>query len=583
MSRTRLRRSLIYRNLSRRIRAMFGSQLDIQTFVGSFWARCVGHVLAVVGMRPDFQAFAVSGTWCAGHVKDVVGTHPDFHIFLVFGTRCAGLVQDADAQGHARMQPDFQAFLGSFGYGVQAASGMRPGHCRDAALFSGICRQFVGMVCRQCLGCIQSVAGAPHNFQAFLGNFWDSMCRPCLGRIMVKAVTEADFQAILGSFMDTVCKPCPGCGRDASRLLVIFRQFLEHDVQAMSGLRMVRVSWTRCPGNVRDLSWLRQLLGRGAQAMFETRLGRDRDAALFLDISTQFLGHGVQAMSWPWPRLGRVLTTVGTPPDFQAFAMSRTHPSRSRDAARFLGIYWQFMGPDVQAMSETYHGHGILRKFLEHGVQAMFEMHLGRDRNATRFPGISRPCSGRVMAMAGTESDFQAILCSFGTRCAVYIQDAIGTHPDFQVFLGSFWSTVCNQCSGRFWAAVGMQPSFQAFLGSLWDMAIFRMHWGYCRDAARFRGSFRQFLETVCRPCPGYDKDAARFSGIFRLHPGRVLATIGMQPNFQAFVGILWARCAGHVPDASMPRLGYHLIFRHFMAISRTRCVGHVRDASWPR
>ncbi|CAA3011495.1 Hypothetical predicted protein [Olea europaea subsp. europaea] len=293
--------------------------------------------------------------------------------------------------------------------------------------------------------------------------------------------------------------------------------------------------------------------------MFGTRLGRDGDAALFLGISTQFLGHGVQAMSWPRPRLGRVLTTVGTPPDFQAFAMSRTHPSCGRDAARFSGIYWQFMGPDVQAMSGTHHGHGILRQFLEHGVQAMFEMHLGRDRDATRFPGISRPRSRCILATVGMHPDFQAFVGSlwtrcaghvqdasyprqfctvFRTRCAVHIQDATGTHPDFQ-------------------AAVGMQPSFQAFLGDFWDRAIFRMRWGCCRDAARFPGTFRP-------------------------RPGRVLAAIGMQPNFQAFVGSLWTRCAGHVWDTSMPRLGCRLIFRHFMEISRTRCAGHVRDASWP-
>ncbi|CAA2966823.1 Hypothetical predicted protein [Olea europaea subsp. europaea] len=129
------------------------------------------------------------------------------------------------------------------------------------------------------------------------------------------------------------------------------------------------------------------------------------------------------------------------------------------------------MGPDIQAMSGTHHGHGrdgacfsgISWQFLGLGVQAMSRMRQGCLRTV-------RPCSERVMAMAGMESDFQAILCSFGTRCAVHIQDATGTHPDFHVFLGSFWSTVCKQCSGRVWAAVGMQPSFQAFLGGFWDM-----------------------------------------------------------------------------------------------------------------
>ncbi|CAA3008317.1 Hypothetical predicted protein [Olea europaea subsp. europaea] len=75
------------------------------------------------------------------------------------------------------------------------------------------------------------------------------------------------------------------------------------------------------------------------------------------------------------------------------------------------------------------------------------------------------------------------------------------------------------------------------------------------------------FLGMVCRPRP-------------RL--GRGLAAIGMQPNFQAFVGSLWARCAGHVRDVSRARLGCRLVFRHFMAISWIRCAAHVKVGTKP-
>ncbi|CAA3000145.1 Hypothetical predicted protein [Olea europaea subsp. europaea] len=69
---------------------------------------------------------------------------------------------------------------------------------------------------------------------------------------------------------------------------------------------------------------------------------------------------------------------------------------------------------------------------------------------------------------------------------------------------------------------------------------------------------------------------------VCRARPGRVLAMVGTQLDFRAFVGSLWARCTCHVRDASWARQGHSLIFRHFLAISRTQCVGHVQDASRP-
>ncbi|CAA2955325.1 Hypothetical predicted protein [Olea europaea subsp. europaea] len=114
-------------------------------------------------------------------------------------------------------EPDFQATLGNF--------------------WDTMCRKFLDTVCRPSPGRVLATIRMQPIFLTFVVSLW---ARPCLGRVMAKAGTEPDFQAILGSFMDTVCKPCPGCGRDVSRLSGIFRQFLEHDVQAMFGMRLVR-------------------------------------------------------------------------------------------------------------------------------------------------------------------------------------------------------------------------------------------------------------------------------------------------------------------------------------------------------
>ncbi|CAA2986365.1 Hypothetical predicted protein [Olea europaea subsp. europaea] len=147
------------------------------------------------------------------------------------------------------------------------------------------------------------------------------------GHVVAKVGTELDFKAILGSFMDTVCKPCPGYGKDTSRLPGIFRKFLELDVQAMFGMRLVHdkdATWflgsfrdTMC--QIRDKSWpwkgrslifrhFSTVFGHHVQAMSGTHPGHDRDVTSFSGISRQFLAHGVQAMF-------------------------KTHPSHDRDRA----------------------------------------------------------------------------------------------------------------------------------------------------------------------------------------------------------------------------------------------------------
>ncbi|CAA2961291.1 Hypothetical predicted protein [Olea europaea subsp. europaea] len=63
----------------------------------------------------------------------------------------------------------------------------------------------------------------------------------------------------------------------------------------------------------------------------------------------------------------------------------------------------------------------------------------------------------------------------------------------------------------------------------------------------------------MCRPCPG-----------------RVLAAAGTQPDFQAFLANLWARCASNVWDASRSRKGRKQIFNQ---MKKARCAGDVRGA----
>ncbi|CAA3011490.1 Hypothetical predicted protein [Olea europaea subsp. europaea] len=107
--------------------------------------------------------------------------------------------------------------------------------------------------------------------------------------------------------------------------------------------------------------------------------------------------------------------------------------------------------------------------------------------------------------------------------------------PGFQAFLGNFWDTLYRPCPEYCGATAWMQPDFQAFVGI-----------------------FRQLVGTVCKP---------------RL--GLVVAAVGTQPYFQAFLGNLWAQYASNVRDASRPRYGRKYIF-HQMKEAQS-CQGRVR------
>ncbi|CAA3016166.1 Hypothetical predicted protein, partial [Olea europaea subsp. europaea] len=66
------------------------------------------------------------------------------------------------------------------------------------------------------------------------------VCRSCPGRILVVIEKQPDFQAFLGNFYDTVCRPCPLRGGEAALFNDISNQFLGNNVQAMS---------MTCPGH----------------------------------------------------------------------------------------------------------------------------------------------------------------------------------------------------------------------------------------------------------------------------------------------------------------------------------------------
>ncbi|CAA2985528.1 Hypothetical predicted protein [Olea europaea subsp. europaea] len=142
---------------------------------------------------------------------------------------------------------------------------------------------FFDPVCKQFSGRVGADVGMLPDFQAFLSNFWD-MCaghdRDALGTRQGYSLIFWHSWEVFEHSVQATSGTCPslGCGRDASRLSGTFRQFLEHDVQAMSGMRLVRdrdaawfsgsfrdtvcrpfqdavISRTWCTGDVQDAVW----------------------------------------------------------------------------------------------------------------------------------------------------------------------------------------------------------------------------------------------------------------------------------------------------------------------------------------
>ncbi|CAA3000141.1 Hypothetical predicted protein [Olea europaea subsp. europaea] len=221
----------------------------------------MGHVLTAVGTSSIFRhLYAVCGhgvqaisrtrscrvseTRLARHVQDAVGTHPDFEVFLgyfwnIVCRQCSGCVWAT-----ARMQSGFQAFLGSFWDTVCRPC---PGYYRDTSWFSCISRQFLGhdeqdLECRPCSGPVMATVGTEPNFQAILGHVRDASWPRQGWSLIFRQFWAVSRTRCAGHVQDAT---------DASKLSGIFRKFLEHGVQAMSGTRLDH-------GLVRDASWLRQ-------------------------------------------------------------------------------------------------------------------------------------------------------------------------------------------------------------------------------------------------------------------------------------------------------------------------------------
>ncbi|CAA3001834.1 Hypothetical predicted protein [Olea europaea subsp. europaea] len=161
-----------------------------------------GHgVQAMFGTQADFQAH--EGSTVSGHVRDT-GTFPSI----------SGLLLGHDVQAMSRTHPgygtqlNFQAFLGNLRAWCR-------GHVQGAAQLSGISRQFLG-----------------HDVQAMLEK------RPGHGR----AVCGHSMQAMSRTYPSRVSGTRSACSvRDASRpwkgCILVSRQFLGHDVQAIFGTR----------------------------------------------------------------------------------------------------------------------------------------------------------------------------------------------------------------------------------------------------------------------------------------------------------------------------------------------------------
>ncbi|CAA3000149.1 Hypothetical predicted protein [Olea europaea subsp. europaea] len=421
------------------------------------------------------------------------------------------------------------------------------------------------------------------HFQAFLGSFWDkAMSRMALGH----GGDAGFFQAYEGSM---VCRPCQG------------RKHVLENFLAISGIR--------CAGHAQDASWPQPCPGLilatvGVQADFQAHkcsmvcrpCQRSKNVPRH---SGQYMGHGCR------PCL----------PDSQAFLGSfwvtvcRLCPRRGRDTSLFSGL------------SRPYRG-------MRHDFQAFLGSFWGT---------VCRPCPGCILATVGTQVNFQALegrTVVSGTRCAGLVQDAIGMQPDFHAFLGSFTGMTLSgclqatvgaqpdfqafldnfwvqcagqvvsgtQCAGHVQDAVVMQPDFQAFLSSFIGTAVSGTRCaGHVRDASWLRTGkqpiFQAFLgsfwDTVCKPCPRRDKDVAWLSSISwkilghgaQTILGRVQATVGTQPDFQAMSKTRLGpdRDAGQFlgtrrPDGAPTMLEMQTRSQAFWAVFGTRCAGHVPD-----
>ncbi|CAA3016151.1 Hypothetical predicted protein [Olea europaea subsp. europaea] len=105
-------------------------------FLGTLCQRCLGYVLGTTGMQPDFQAFLRSFWDIVCRPYPGRRTQPDF---FDISRKLLGHGE----QDMSRTQLDFQAFLYSFW----------------------------DTMCKPCSGCVHATASMQPDFQAFLGSF----------------------------------------------------------------------------------------------------------------------------------------------------------------------------------------------------------------------------------------------------------------------------------------------------------------------------------------------------------------------------------------------------------------------------
>ncbi|CAA3008313.1 Hypothetical predicted protein [Olea europaea subsp. europaea] len=418
-------------------------------------------------------------------------------------------------------------------------SGTHPGCDKDGALFSTIFRQFVGMVCRQCLGLIPTTLGTQANFQQnegardaarFLGifqQFLGTVCRPCPGRSLIFKY----FKVVSGS-------RCAGHVQDAfepwrgwSLIFRHFRAVFGHSVQAMSGTRPdhghVQVAAGTQPDfqtflgsfwDTLDASWLQQghsLTFRYFMAIF----GQSVHAVSGMRPGCGIYGQLLGIVCSPCP--GRVLSRQGQP-DFHSYignfwvTVCKPCPGCHRDISLFSCISTQFSRARCAGIVLDASGP---RQFLEHGVQAMFGMRLGHDRDAAWFPSISRQFLGHdVQAMSRLLQGYILIFTYFytisWTRCVGHVQDAFEPWQGQSLIFRS-------PCAGHVKDALGPQQGRSLIFRKLWlvsgdgEQAMSRTppgQVGMQPDIQAFLGISRQFLglgaQAKFGTRHGHDRDA---------------------------------------------------------------------------
>ncbi|CAA2985523.1 Hypothetical predicted protein [Olea europaea subsp. europaea] len=280
--------------------------------------------------------------------------------------------------------------------------------------------------------------------------------------------------------------------------------------------------WVRSVGHVREESWLRP----------ECNM-----------ISRLFLGHAVQDISRMQPNFQVVSRT-----QCAGHVWDASGPWQGRSL--IFKHFWEVSGHGVQGMSR-------------HGVQALFGSHPGHGRVIAYFPGFFRQFLGHgVQAMSMTRSYLGYVLATIGT------QVMSGTHPGYGRDAAKF-SGIFGQFMGHGEHDMSkMQPDFQSFLVS-------------------GQGVQAMFGKSPGRVLPGISRqflgDGVQAISRMRPYQGRVRATTGMQPNFQAISGhdvqcmsgygvqTLFGTC----PDCGRVVAYFSGIFRQFLG----QCASHVHDA----